>query len=258
MKFSIITPSLNNGQFIRDTIQSVLDQDYRNFEHIIIDGGSTDETIPLLKKYSHLRWISEEDTGQSNAINKGFKKSNGDVVAWLNSDDYYERNIFSKVAEFFKNHPDCRFLYGDITLVNLQKAPLAQMRGANLNFENLLKNPDIIRQPSCFWRKEAIAKVGMLQEELALVMDYDFLLRTMVEFRAYYINENLSYFRVHEGCKTKRQIKRQHREIRDVMKKHTALYFYYFFRLLVLRRYYPLKHAISKMILKSFKVKRAQ
>ncbi len=98
---SIITPSFNQAQFIEQTIKSVQNQDYKNIEHIIIDGGSTDGTIDILKKYSGIKWISEKDNGQSDAINKGFSTANGEILAWLNSDDYYDENIITKVVEYF-------------------------------------------------------------------------------------------------------------------------------------------------------------
>ncbi len=101
LKFSIVTPSLNQGRFIRDTIESVLNQNYQNFEHIVIDGGSNDDTINILKEYAHLKWTSEKDNGPTDAINKGFKLATGDIFTWLNSDDYFEKNIFKDVVKEF-------------------------------------------------------------------------------------------------------------------------------------------------------------
>ncbi len=102
-KISIVTPSYNSAEFIEDCIQSVLKQNYPNFEHIIIDGGSTDGTVEILKKYPHLKWISEPDEGQSDALNKGFKKAEGDIIGWLNSDDVYLPGTFNKVADILSN-----------------------------------------------------------------------------------------------------------------------------------------------------------
>jgi len=97
---SIVTPSLNQGRYIEQTIQSVLLQNYPNFEHIVIDGGSTDGTVEILKKYPHLKWISEKDSGQSEALNKGLKMATGDIIAWINSDDWYAEGAFNNVASF--------------------------------------------------------------------------------------------------------------------------------------------------------------
>jgi len=103
MKISIVTPSFNSAIFIENSIKSVLDQHYENFEHIVIDGGSTDGTLKILKKYPHLKWISEPDEGQSDAINKGFKLATGDVIGWLNSDDVYLEGVFNKVVNELKS-----------------------------------------------------------------------------------------------------------------------------------------------------------
>ena len=177
LKISIVTPSYNQGQFIEQTIQSVLNQDYKNYEHIIIDGGSTDNTIDILKKYNHLQWISEKDSGQSNAINKGFSMAKGEIFAWLNSDDFYEENIFQSIADYFMGHKTCNFLYGDITYVDRNGKKAFEIKGEEITFESLLKNPDLIRQPSFFWKKKNFVENGGLDESLDLVMDYDLFLK---------------------------------------------------------------------------------
>src|SRR5205085_4919715 len=102
VKISIITPSYNQGRFIRDTIESVLNQNYPNFEHIVIDAVSNDNTVEILKEYPHLKWISEKDKGAADAINKGMKMATGEITTWLNSDDYFEQNIFSYVEKQFQ------------------------------------------------------------------------------------------------------------------------------------------------------------
>lgn len=112
MKIFVVTPSYNQGQFIEDAIQSVLDQHYENFEHIIIDGGSSDNTLNVLKKHPYLKWISEPDKGQSDAINKGVLESTSDWILWLNADDFILPNTFSKLVEIFNRFPDINFIYG--------------------------------------------------------------------------------------------------------------------------------------------------
>jgi len=220
LKLSIITPSYNQCQFIEQTIESVLNQDYKNFEHIIVDGDSTDDTIEVLKKYKHLIWSSEKDKGQGNAINKGFAKSTGQIFAWLNSDDYFEQNIFSLVTKYFEDHKDCDFLYGDITYVGKMNNNILQINGEEITFENLLSNPDLIRQPSFFWRKNIFEDNGGLDESLDLVMDYDLFLKFTKHKKPGYINKNLSYYRYYDETKTKSKRRKQAVEIYKVMKRH--------------------------------------
>ena len=119
-KISIVTVSLNQGNFIEDAIQSVLNQNYKNFEHIIIDGLSTDNTINILKKYEHLVWISEKDEGQSDALNKGFKKCTGDIIGWLNSDDMYLEDTFDTIVYEMQNS-SIDAVYGNYMFMNKDK-----------------------------------------------------------------------------------------------------------------------------------------
>ena len=122
-RISIVTVSLNQGNYIEDAIQSVLKQNYKNFEHIIIDGISTDNTIEILKKYKHLKWISEKDEGQSDALNKGFKRCTGDIIGWLNSDDYYLEDTFNVVKNKLLN-PSMDAVYGNCIFVNKENEDL--------------------------------------------------------------------------------------------------------------------------------------
>ena len=220
LKFSIVTPSFNQGKYIRKTIESVIDQNYENFEHIIIDGGSTDETLEILKNYPHLKWISEKDRGQANAINKGFDLASGEIYAWLNSDDYYDNNTFRVVEEKFQNEKDSQFVYGDIVYVDEQSNYLSQRTGNNLSYEGLVENPDIIRQPSCFWKKELWNRCGPLDENYFLVMDLDLFLRFGKETDFYYCNNNLSFYRTYPQTKTLSNLKKQVKEIYRTVKKY--------------------------------------
>ena len=217
MKISIVTPSLNQANFIEDAILSVKNQGYPDFEHIVVDGGSTDGTTKILKKYPHLKWISEKDGGQSNAINKGFRMATGEVIAWLNSDDCYEKNIFGAIAEYFEKNAGCFFLYGDITYVDENGKILDRISGDQMTYANIVKNPDLVRQPSCFWRKEVLQTIGFINENLHLVLDYDYFLRIGKRHSFCYLNRNVSYFRSYDGNKTSRLKRKQVHELRMVM-----------------------------------------
>ena len=117
-KISIVTPTFNGMATLRETIESVLAQDYKNWEHIVMDGGSTDGTVDLLRTYSHLQWVSEKDRGHYHAMNKGIERASGDVVAILNADDCYRPYALSKVARAFAEHPDWDALFCDVVFVD--------------------------------------------------------------------------------------------------------------------------------------------
>ena len=123
-RFSVITPSLNQGKYIETTIKSVLDQKFDSYEHIVIDGGSDDSTIEILKSYPHLKWVSEHDSGQSIALNKGFKMASGEIIAWINSDDWYAPKAFECVDHYFANHRSSGVLMGDCRRTNQAGEPL--------------------------------------------------------------------------------------------------------------------------------------
>lgn len=223
MKISIITPSYNQGNFIEETILSVQNQNYPNVEHIIVDGGSTDNTVSILKKYPHVRWVSEKDAGQSNAINKGFAMATGDIIAWINSDDYYEKNVFGLIAEYFIQHPDCMVLYGDMTFVDINGNKLFSAEGDMISEEKLMDCPDCVRQPSFFWRKQVIETCGNIDEHLHLVMDFDFFLRTAKKFDFGYLDKNLSNLRIYSATKTLSLRKRQVYEMYLVYRKNNVV-----------------------------------
>ncbi len=248
MKFSIITPSYNQGRFIEDTIQSVLNQDGCEIEHIVVDGGSNDSTVEILKEHGHLKWVSEKDRGQSHAINKGFAMATGEIIAWINSDDYYYQNCFRKVEEYFTKHPECAFLYGDITFVDIDKQLLVSYGGDVMSREKLLKNPDAVRQPSCFWRKRVIEEIGNIDESLHLVMDFDFFLRISQKFEMHYIPENISHFRFYPAGKSSTFGRTQVKELKRTYYAQSPESIFHFYRFLWSRRIHRLKrYAIAKI-----------
>jgi len=220
MKISIVTPSYNQGEFIEDTIRSVLDQDHDDVEHIVMDGGSTDGTRAVLAKYPHLQWTSERDGGQSDAINKGFRRATGEILAWLNSDDYYEPHVLGDVVRYFSEHPDCMILFGDITFVNRNRDPLFGFAGDSISYERLIANPEILRQPSMFWRRDVVRELGGVDESLHLVMDFDFFLRIGARYPFHYLARNISCYRYYAENKSLSMARRQLREIYDVYRKN--------------------------------------
>lgn len=227
---SIITPSFNQGQFIEETLKSVASQTYKNYEHIIIDGGSTDETIKILKKYKakypdKIKWISEKDNGQSDAINKGFKMAKGEILTWLNSDDYYFPYTLEKVVNFFKDNKSCFWLSGDYIVVNEEGKEIHSLVRLykkflrTLLFKSTIYVANFINQPSTFFKKEVFEKVGRLNIKLHYEMDYEYWLRMIkAGYKNYYLNSPLSYFRVHRGSKGGSDFEKQFKEELEVQK----------------------------------------
>ncbi|MGM0879648.1 MAG: glycosyltransferase family 2 protein [Bacillota bacterium] len=202
---SVITPSYNQADFIQETIDSVWAQDYPNLEHIVIDGGSTDGTVEILKKYTHLgerfRFISEPDHGQSDAINKGLKLANGEFIGWLNSDDTYLPGAISKAVDALREHSDWAVVYGNAYHVNQHNQILNPYPIKPFNRKHLFEFC-IICQPAAFLRKDIFEAVGGVDETLHFCMDYDLWIRISKDYPIGYINEDLANSRLHPSCKS--------------------------------------------------------
>ena len=231
LKFSIITTSYNQGQFIEQTIQSVLSQNYPNLEYIVMDGGSTDNTLSILKKYEgKIKWFSEKDNGQSDAINKGLRMATGDIVAWLNSDDYYLPGTLKKVVEIFENNKQTQWVSGDYLIVDENGKEIQSfVRNykkvlASFSSFNTLSLANYINQPSTFWRRDFQKKAGYLNEELHYCMDYDLWLRFIEESPVHIISNPLSAFRIHKASKGKLQYGKQFKEEVQVARKYNDNY----------------------------------
>ena len=205
-KISIVTPSFNQAQFLEETILSVVNQNYPNLEYIIIDGGSTDGSVEIIKKYEKYLtyWISEVDSGQSDAINKGLSRCTGDIFAWINSDDFYEIEVFEKIAKIFINNKRT-IINGDCRLINEEGKEFEIIKSKECDLYRLLNfsvGYSIPPQPSIFVPVSCIKKVGYLDTGLHYAMDYDLWLRLIRNFKFTYIPEILSNYRFHSRSKS--------------------------------------------------------
>jgi glycosyltransferase involved in cell wall biosynthesis len=192
--------------FIEDTILSVKDQTYKNIEHIVIDGGSTDNTLDILKKNtSSILWISEPDQGQTNAINKGIKLSRGEIIAYLNSDDLYLPDTIRIVTDFFIAHPEIDMIYGNIEHIDKEGRFIQSVRPGKIILENYLTGEVYLPQPSVFFRKRIVKKIGYFDESLHLAMDMDYWTTIMLNFPSEYLQVTLAKARIYPEAKSSSQ-----------------------------------------------------
>ena len=204
MKISIITPSLNQSKFIKDCIKSVKNQIHSDFEHIIVDGLSTDDTISILENDDSLIWVAESDHGQSDAVNKGIRLSSGDIIGWINADDYYEKNIFKAVANIFDKNKSLDIIYGDVIYVNKNKNRIGKYPMKKYSLHKLLNElPTLALVQGAFFRKKVFEKIGYLNEDLHYAMDLEFFVRAGYNnLNIKYIPQIFAYYRKHEKAKT--------------------------------------------------------
>jgi len=199
---SIITPSLNQAKFLEQTVTSVLAQDYPLIEYLVVDGNSTDGSQSIIKKYEKkiAWWVSEPDHGQAEAINKGLKRSKGEIVAWLNSDDYYLPGAVTKAVAAFRKHPLSSFIYGDVLAVDAKGRQLNKLHFPQWNLVDLMKF-NIIGQPSVFIRRDVLNQTGFLDESLHYLLDHQLWLRLAYQAPNQYLPELLSGAHFHSQSK---------------------------------------------------------
>ena len=203
-KISIITPSFNQAVYLQQTIESVLEQNHQPLEYIIIDGGSTDGSVEIIKKYEkHLAyWVSEPDRGQSDAINKGLRRASGDVIAYINSDDFYLEGAFQRVSDAFLVRRNAGIYYGRCRTVGKDGLQTGEVRaGAIATYAEMLDLWDVwwnrrnFVQPEVFWTRAAFDRVGYFRRDLYYVMDYDYWVRIYrAGFHGFSIDGDLACF----------------------------------------------------------------
>jgi len=234
-KITIVTPSLNQGKFIERAIKSVLSQKGDFFiDYIIADGGSIDNSVEIIRKYDDLlkekkysigcsgidfKWWSMSDKGQSDAINQGLKIAKGDILAWINCDDYYEPGAFEFIMKKFKENPDIDLIYGDCYQIKMGSEK-SILKPEKINFDKMLNTGYQLDQPAVFFTKRILDKVGLLDEGLHYAMDFDLWLKILKTGKTLYVPKALATFELWSECKGIKYEKRFSVETRKVCRKY--------------------------------------
>lgn len=221
---SIVTPTYNMGRFLAETMDSVLTQDYPRIEYIVMDGGSTDNTVEILRAYERrypgrFTWVSERDGGQSDAVNKGFLRSHGEIFTFLNSDDTYFPGAVSSAVEAFHSHPEAAVVYGDAFYTAEDNTPIRRYPVDPYEYERLGTLCHIC-QPAAFLRAEAFREAGMLDTKLHLTLDYDLWLKISARHPLWKIDRVMASSRMWADNKTLSKRRITFQEVVRILKKH--------------------------------------
>lgn len=201
---SIITPSFNQARYIEATIQSVLRQEYPRIEYIVVDGGSTDGTVDILKQHESkiAWWVSEKDKGQTDAINKGFARASGEILAWINSDDTYEPGAVAAAVHYLQEHPEVGMVYGDCNFINEMGKVIGRFNAAQTDHRLIRQGYVHIPQQTMFFRTDLWKQVGPLDPSFYFAMDYDLWTRISARTVIKYVPQIWANFRLHTSGKT--------------------------------------------------------
>ncbi len=226
---SIITPSLNQASFLGEALRSVRTQQYTSYEHLVLDGASSDHTIALLQQAqsndNSLLWQSHPDGGQSHALNEGFARARGEIIGWLNADDRYRPDCFEYVTRAFAEHPEIDILYGDYTFIDEAGHHLALRREIEFN-HFILKYHRVLYIPTTatFFRRRIFDEGHRLRPDLHYAMDLEFFLRLAdAGYRFHHLPRVLADFRIHAASKSTRYIEHQRKEHREIVLTSTPL-----------------------------------
>jgi glycosyltransferase involved in cell wall biosynthesis len=232
-KISIVTPSLNQAQFLEKTILSVLNQNYPNLEYIIIDGGSLDKSVKIIQKYEKYLtyWVSEKDKGQAEAINKGFQKSTGQILAWLNADDLYLPDTLFKVKSIFEKFGEINFLYGHSVLIDQRDNIIRICYTVPQTYSSYIYDRGgNVFQGSVFWKRDTFYKYSGLDSKLYFALEYKLLDNFFKYEKGFFLNDILAAYRIHKESKSStvnaKLVVEEFKSIRKI-KGNILLRFYY-------------------------------
>jgi glycosyltransferase involved in cell wall biosynthesis len=220
MKVSVVVPSYNQGAFLRATLDSLLIQEFP-VEILVFDGGSTDETVSVLESYgNNIKYVSQKDDGQADAINQGLQAAKGEILAYLNSDDIYYPGCLRRVVEYFVEHPECKALYGDAWHLHEDGSIMERYYAEQWSYPRLLELCYLC-QPAVFWRREVMERFGLFDATLQYALDYDYWLRVGAALNFHYLEGTyLAGSRLHEETKTLKHRVKAHHEILEVVMRH--------------------------------------
>jgi glycosyltransferase involved in cell wall biosynthesis len=201
---SVITPSYNQKEFLEKTILSVLDQNYPNLEFIIIDGGSTDGSVEVIKKYEKFLkyWVSEKDSGQTSAINKGLKIATGEWVCWQNSDDVFLNGCFKELATIINKEPELNLIFGNLKLIDQKDNFIRNIKFVQPNFNSIFHEGMVISNQCAFWKASVHQQIGYLNENYSYAFDFEWFLRLSKLGNIKHVNSFWGSFRIQPNAKT--------------------------------------------------------